>query len=219
MIRSEVAALDPDRLGEDAVQAARRLLGALLVREDGPEPIVARVVETEAYRQTDPASHSARGRTAANDAMFRAPGTAYVYRIYGMHWCLNVAVEPEGQGAAVLLRAARVLQGEQVVRSRRPAGARTADLLRGPGRLTAGLDVDGARHDGTDLSRPGAGLWLGVDGARLDAEVVSTPRVGVRLAADRPWRFHLAVPEASVYRRHPRAGPTPPEAGPRQPSD
>ncbi len=210
MSDSEVEVIDPGLLEADAPQAARHLLGALLVREDACEPVVVRIVETEAYRQQDPASHSARGRTAANDAMFRAPGTAYVYRIYGMHWCLNVTVEPEGRGAAVLLRAARVLCGEAVVRSRRPVGARSADLLRGPGRLTAGLDVDGARHDGADLLCAGSGLWLGHDGARLDAEVVTSPRVGVRRAADRPWRFHLAVAEASAYRRHPRAGPRPP---------
>ncbi len=210
MTLAEVDVLDPGLLAEEAPRAARHLLGALVVREATSETIVARIVETEAYRQTDPASHSARGRTAANDSMFRSPGTAYVYRIYGMHWCLNVAVEPEGQGAAVLLRAARVLYGEAVVRSRRPAGARTADLLRGPGRLTAGLDVDGPRHDASDLTRAGAGLWLGDDGVVHDAEGVCTPRVGVRRAADRLWRFHLAVAEASPYRRHPGAGPDEP---------
>lgn len=201
---------DRRRLEVPAPDAAVALLGALLVREE-PQgtTTVARVVETEAYREDDPASHSAAGRTARTAPMFERPGTAYVYRSYGLHWCLNVSVEDEGIGAAVLLRAAAVVSGIDRVRSRRPAARRDRDLLRGPGRLTAGLDVDGPRHDGSDLVLGTSGLRLADDGWRPEpGAVVAGGRVGVRHAPDRPWRYHVRdVDEVSSYRRHPAARP------------
>lgn len=201
-------ALDPDVLAGPSPTAAADLLGRLLVREEADGATsVARIVETEAYRQDDPASHSHRGRTPRTAPMFAGPGTAYVYRSYGVHWCLNVTVEAAGVGAAVLLRAAVLLAGHEHVRPRRPAARTDRDLLRGPGRLTAGLDVDGFRHDGGDLLQGVAGLRLADDGWRPSPDSVgTTPRVGVRLAADVPWRFRLAdEPTVSAYRPHPRA--------------
>jgi DNA-3-methyladenine glycosylase len=201
-------ALDRDALHDSAPQAARRLLGCLLVRTEADgSATVARIVETEAYHQDDPASHSHRGRTPRTAPMFAGPGTAYVYRSYGVHWCLNVAVEPEGVGAAVLVRAATLLTGHAHVRPRRSTARRDRDLLRGPGRLTAGLDIDAPRHDAGDLLEEVAGLRLADDGWRPEPErIVTSPRVGVRLAAERPWRFHLdAEPTVSPYRPHPRA--------------
>ncbi len=183
---------------------ARTLLGALLVRRLPDGLVVARIVETEAYDADDPASHSARGRTAANAAMFAPAGTAYVYRSYGVHWCLNVSVGAPGVGSAVLVRAAEVLRGVEVVRRNRPTARADRDLLRGPGRLTLGLDVDRPRHDGVDLLCPDGELRLEA-GPAPSGPVHAGPRVGVRLAADRPWRFHLDVPEVSPYRRSPRA--------------
>jgi DNA-3-methyladenine glycosylase len=195
-----------------APAAAAALLGALLVREepDGTRTI-ARIVETEAYREDDPASHSVR-RTARTEPMFWRPGTAYVYRSYGVHWCVNVTVEGEGCGAAALLRAATLVTGHAAVRRRRPGVVSDRELLRGPGRLTAGLDLDAPRHDRGDLVTGVAGLTLATDGWRASTDlVVAGPRVGIRHAADRPWRFHLRdVPEVSDYRRSPRAGPPPP---------
>jgi DNA-3-methyladenine glycosylase len=200
--------LDAGLLAARAEAAAPALLGKLLVRteEDGAE-VVARIVETEAYREDDPASHSHAGPTPRTRPMFDGPGTSYVYRSYGVHWCLNVAAEPEGVGAAVLLRAARLLRGHEVVRPRRPAARRDVELLRGPGRLTQALDVDGPRHDHGDLLTGVAGLRLADDGLRCAHTAVLTGgRVGVRLAADVPWRFRLrGVPEVSPYRSHPRA--------------
>ena len=203
-------AVGRDELTVPGPEAARRLLGRLLLRTeaDGSETI-ARIVETEAYHQQDPASHSHRGQTPRTAPMFAAAGTAYVYRSYGIHWCCNVSVEPEGVGAAVLVRAAAVLAGHDRVRARRDTAHRDRDLLRGPGRLCAGLDVDGPRHDGGDLVAGVAGLRLADDGWRPDAaDIAATPRVGVRLAPDVCWRFHLAdEPTVSPYRRHPRAEP------------
>ena len=139
--------------------------------------------------------------------MFAAAGTAYVYRSYGIHWLLNVSVEPAGSGAAVLLRAAQVLTGEEVVRPRRPTARRDGDLLRGPAVLTAGLEVTGTDDDGRDLLVEGPRVWLASDGWRPAAAAVAAgPRVGISRAADVPWRFHLeGASSVSRYRRSPRA--------------
>jgi DNA-3-methyladenine glycosylase len=211
-LAGELRPLDRGDLAVAAPDAAVVLLGKLLVRDepDGAQTVV-RIVETEAYRQDDPASHSVR-RTVRTEPMFWQPGTAYVYRSYGSHWCLNVTAEQTGVGAAVLLRAARIVTGRTAIRTRRPRGIADRDLLRGPGRLTAGLDLDAVRHDRGDLITGVAGLALADDGWRPDARlVVAGPRVGIRLAADRPWRFHLdGVAEVSPYRRSGRAPARPP---------
>lgn len=201
-----------ERLAVPAPEAAVALLGCLLVRtEDDGSDTLARIVETEAYRQDDPASHSYAGRTRRTEPMFGPPGTSYVYRSYGVHWCLNVAVEEEGVGAAVLLRAARVLTNHDLVRARRPTARTDRELLRGPGRLAAGLDLDAARHDGGDLIAGVAGLRLAADGPTVAAaELLVGPRTGIRQAPDKPWRFAVAAaPEVSPYRRHPRADERP----------
>ena len=190
-----------------AVDVAPAVLGLLLVREeeDGPDTVV-RVVETEAYRETDPASHSYRGRTPRVVTMFGPPGHAYVYFTYGMHHCMNVSCEPDGVGAAVLFRAAVVLAGGDAVRARRGPKPADRDLLAGPARLTQGLGVD-RDWDGIDLCDPTSRLHLATDGWRpAPHDVVTGPRVGVREAADVAWRFHLrGVREVSRYSRHPRA--------------
>jgi DNA-3-methyladenine glycosylase len=206
----QVRPFERARLDRPAPEAAIELLGALILRQEPDGSLtMARIVETEAYREEDPASHSHVGRTPRTEPMFRRAGTAYVYRSYGIHWCLNVSAEQEGIGAAVLLRAAAVVAGTAAVRRRRPAATRDRALLRGPGNLTSGLDVDAERHDRGDLIEGVAGLRLADDGWEVDPGAVQTTgRVGVRLAADLPWRFHLAVPEVSSYRRSPRAAPT-----------
>lgn len=212
---------DRQRLAVHAPEAAIALLGAVLVRQDpvhdpggGPGPgdhgrVLARVVETEAYRQDDPASHSHAKRTTRSEPMFWRPGTSYVYRSYGVHWCINVTAEPAGIGAAVLLRAAVVIAGHEAVAARRPANARSHEWLRGPGRLTRGLDLDAPRHDRGDVIDGVAGFRLATDDWRAAPDdVVAGPRVGVRLAPDVPWRFHIdGVREVSPYRRSPRAAP------------
>ena len=199
--------LDRDLLRDDAATVAPRLLGALLVRqEDNGSDTVVRVVETEAYREPDPASHSHRGRTPRVEVMFGRPGHAYVYFTYGMHWCVNVSCEPEDVGAAVLLRAGIVLTNHDLVRARRGPKHRERDLVAGPARLTQALGVDGA-WDGIDLLDPESPLRLETDGAQVPPDaIVAGPRVGVRQAADVPWRFVIAdVPEVSRYSRHPKA--------------
>jgi DNA-3-methyladenine glycosylase len=207
-LRGRLGTFDRDRLRVPAPDAAVALLGALLVRDepDGTRTVV-RVVETEAYRQDDPASHSFVGRTARTAPMFGPAGTSYVYRSYGIHWCCNVTVEDEGVGAAVLLRAAVALTNRDHLHLRRSSARHHRDLLRGPGRLAAALDLDGPRHTGGDLIEGVGGLRLGADGWRPTPQMVASgPRTGIRLAVDVPWRFHLVgVPEVSPYRRHPGA--------------
>jgi DNA-3-methyladenine glycosylase len=196
-----------DVLLRSAEQVAPRLLGASVTSELRGDVVVVRVVEVEAYagEGADPASHAHRGRTARNASMFERAGTAYVYFTYGMHWCLNVAVGPAGEGSAVLLRAAAIVEGVTVARQRRTAASgRTPadrDLARGPARLCQALGVTGAQ-DGLDLLDPGSPLRLVVAAEPASPDAVAHgPRVGVRQAADRPWRFWLhSRPEVSAYR-------------------
>ena len=174
-----------------AERIAVDLLGCWIVSEVGGDLCVAEVVETEAYTgPEDDASHAAArtGRTARNAAMFGRPGTAYIYRIYGLHWCLNAVTGPSGFPAAVLLRAARPVQGASVMWSRR-GDVSERDLLRGPGRLAQGLGLD-ASLNGDSLT--GGGLRI-VRGTRVDPrEVRRGPRIGIRRAADHPLRFWVA---------------------------
>jgi DNA-3-methyladenine glycosylase len=170
---------------------ARELLGALLVSEVGGERCLCEIVETEAYvGPEDDASHAAArfGRTARNDAMFGPAGTAYVYLIYGVHWCLNVVTGVEGFGAAVLLRAARPIEGGEAMRARRP-GRPDRDLLRGPGNLARALGVDAALNRHPMNAPP---LWIAPGRTVSDTEVAIGPRIGITRAADWPLRFWVA---------------------------
>jgi DNA-3-methyladenine glycosylase len=168
----------------DALDLAPRLLGRLLVREVDGSLLVGRIVETEAYRPDDPASHSYGGPRRANRTMFGPPGHAYVYVSHGIHHCMNTVARPP---SAVLIRALEPLDGlEEMARRRGLAEARL--LCAGPGRLSQALDITLA-DDGLDLTL-GRGLWI-APGRPSRAPVV-TPRVGINVAVEQPWRFVLA---------------------------
>jgi DNA-3-methyladenine glycosylase len=144
-----------------------------------------RIVEVEAYDADDPASHGYRGLTARNGAMFGPPGHAYVYRSYGVHWCLNLVCGPEGRAEAVLVRALEPLAGLDEMRTRRGLDADRL-LCAGPGRLCQALGV-GGEHDGLPLDRPPFEL-VAADGV---VEVARGPRVGISRATEHPWRYGI----------------------------
>ena len=141
------------------------------------------IVEVEAYHQTDPAAHSFNGRTERNAVMFGPPGYAYVYRSYGIHWCLNFVCEPEGMASAVLIRALAPTGGLLAMRRRR--GVKDERLLcSGPGRVCQALGITGA-HNGLALNQPPFELR----GAKAEFETAIGPRIGITKAADVPWRY------------------------------
>jgi len=184
---AQVRPLARTRVPRDTVALARYLLGKVLVRELAGVRVLARIVETEAYLVGDPACHAYRGLTPRNRSLFLDVGHAYVYLCYGNSYLLNVAGERAGTGAGVLLRALEPICGLERLRAARPRVA-PRDLLRGPGRLTAALDID-RRHDGIDLLQPGE-LWIGGDGRRR-SEVGESVRIGLTRGADARLRFYL----------------------------
>jgi len=163
-------------------EVAPELVGATLLFDGVGGPIV----EVEAYHYEDPAAHGYRGRTARNASMFGPPGHAYVYRSYGIHWCLNFVCEGEGRASAVLIRALEPLAGLDVMRARR--GVDDARLLcSGPGRLCQALAIT-REHDGLPLDRAPFELRF----RTLPVELATGLRIGLTKAADRPWRYGLA---------------------------
>ena len=179
-------------LARPAPVVARELLGRLLVsRTEGP-PLLARIVECEAYQEDDPASHSFRGRTARTDVMFGPPGHLYVYFTYGMHFCMNVVTGRAGEGSAVLLRAAEPLDGQDLMAEARgllsPYDPRL--LCSGPARLTQSFGVT-REANGIDLLGD-ASFALASGTPVPDAEVGVSARVGIRVGRERPWRFFVA---------------------------
>ena len=187
-----------DDLAGDAVSTARRLLGTLIVRNDGSQRLVVRIVETEAYAgPTDRASHARAGRTPRTAVMFGPPGHAYVYLVYGMHHCLNVVCGPDGEAAAVLIRAVEPLTGLTRMRERRgQSDGPAARLAAGPARTCQALGID-RTLSGVDLITDER-LWLATDPTAPSAapDIIDGRRIGVAYAgpewAERPWRFGLA---------------------------
>ena len=183
--------LDRDVYDRPALDVARDLIGKVLVRPSAEGTVAGRIVETEAYvGPEDRASHASRGRTARNAVMFGPPGHAYVYLVYGMHWCLNLVTGPEGTPAAVLLRAVEPLGGIELMRARRPKARRDVQLTSGPARLSQAFAVDGGQ-DGADLCSPDAALYV-EDRGLSSGTIVAAPRVGVDYAGEwaaKPFRF------------------------------
>jgi DNA-3-methyladenine glycosylase len=184
----------PTRLGEhffgrDTLTVARELLGKILVvRPKGRDSgmTVARIVETEAYLQDDPASHSCRGKTPRSEIMFGPPGRVYVYFIYGMYQMLNFVTESDGIAGAVLIRAVEPIFGEELMRKRR-RGAK--ELTSGPGKLCQAMGIKGS-HNGEDLAGGIFSVWDDIHAPNPLVRV--SPRVGISKAETKLWRYYIA---------------------------
>lgn len=186
--------IDRELLARPALEAAPVLLGATLLSTVGGSEVLVRITEVEAYEGAlDAASHAFRGRTKRNAVMFGRAGHLYCYFVYGMHWCANVTCGQPGTAAAVLLRAAEVIDGEPVAQARtlaRTPGSRLspAKLASGPARLARVLGLTGERT-GLDLLDARSPVQL--TGLGPPADYLTGPRVGVAAAAEHPWRFWL----------------------------
>lgn len=174
-------------LETDASVAARRLLGSLIERELDGVTLRLRIIETEAYDQTDAASHSYNGRTPRIETMFGPAGHAYVYFTYGMHYCCNIVVGESDYGAAVLLRAVEPLNDEVVLEKRR-SGKVGVELTNGPAKLCQALGID-LNMNGHDLSWPPFKLIIQPN--IPDSNVTTTTRIGISKAKDVQWRFYI----------------------------
>jgi len=178
---------DPRLVGPD-------LLGKLLVRRHHSRLLVGRIVEVEAYLGSDdPAAHAYAGRTARNAVLFGPPGYAYVYFIYGNHYCLNVSCLPDGTPGGILFRALEPVEGSEEMFRLRAIGA-PADLRRltsGPGRLAAALAITRQRDNGKDLTARESDLYIAEDGSP-PPRVLMTKRVGISRATEMPLRYIVA---------------------------
>ena len=177
---------DPRRVGPE-------LIGKILVRREGKKLLTARIVEVEAYLgQDDPAAHSAAGRTLRNSVLFGPPGRAYVYFIYGNHFCLNVTCLPDGEAGGILFRALEPLSGmDDMAKLRgivinRPRDLR--NLTSGPGRMAEAFGITRVRDNEKDLTDPASDLYIAGDNSPRP-RVVSTIRIGITKAADLPLRY------------------------------
>ncbi len=170
----------------DTREVARDLLGAVLLHRVDGQRVSGRIVEVEAYRTTDDqAAHAHAGHTPRNAPMWEAPGHAYVYLTYGIHWLLNVVCEPEGVPAAVLIRALEPMEGQDVIAARR-AGRLFLAWTSGPGKLTQALGITGA-HNRLDLTAPQSALWIEAGDPVPDAQVCTGPRIGLGKHVCEPW--------------------------------
>jgi DNA-3-methyladenine glycosylase len=186
--------LKPDRfiqnlLKKPAVQAAPLLLGCQISRRLPEGEVRLKIVETEAYHQSDPASHSFSGKTARTWPMFEAGGRIYVYFIYGVHYCLNIVTGPEGVGEAVLLRAAEPLTGIEIMKQNRGV-ADIHKLANGPGKLTQAMGIFDTQLSGEILNK--SSIWLEAPTKPISPDqILTSARVGITKAAAAQMRFLL----------------------------
>jgi DNA-3-methyladenine glycosylase len=211
-----------DFFARPSVPVAPDLLGCVLEHQTEAGLVAVELTEVEAYAgASDPASHAYRGKTARNAVMFGPPGHAYVYFTYGMHFCVNLVCLGNGSASAVLLRAGRIIAGEELARARRTHSQAVVpfrDLARGPARLCQALDIDRSL-DGADVCVPDSPLRISWPDAGTTArsaavlargddppkppreKILSGPRVGISVAAEVPWRFWIeGEPTVSAYR-------------------
>jgi DNA-3-methyladenine glycosylase len=178
-----------DVLAKTALEAAPLLLGCELVRTTTAGDIRLKIVETEAYHQDDPASHTYRGLTKRTAPMFMPGGHLYVYFTYGMHYCVNIVTGQEGIGEAVLLRAGEPLEGMELMSHNRGI-QNMLQLANGPGKLTQALGIKDINLSGQKLGKNSLQLLPPRTAISTD-EIIASPRIGIRHATEVPWRFYL----------------------------
>ena len=199
---SPIVYLKADFFDRDPRRVSRALLGKLLVRKLPDEILAGRIVETEAYLgENDEAAHAAAGHTPRNSVIFGPAGFAYVYFIYGMHYCLNVSCMPEGSAGCVLIRALEPVTGiEHMARLRQihlPKDLRQSQvsalkkISSGPGRLAEALDITREKDNGKNLTSAKSDLRIADDGYRV-RKIVVTSRIGIVKSADNPLRYYIA---------------------------
>jgi DNA-3-methyladenine glycosylase len=178
-----------DFLNGRAVDVAKALLGCTVVGGVSGEIVVAKIVETEAYDQTDAASHSYNGVTPRTEIMFGPAGHLYVYFTYGMHYCCNVVVGENGYGAAVLIRAVEPLEGKTIMAERRHQPINSPNLTNGPAKFAQAFGINKSMN-GHNLLYPPLALIPKI--ALSPDEIILTTRIGISKAKDLPWRFVIA---------------------------
>lgn len=178
-----------DWFGGAAPTLAPQLLNKVLVSRVDGTTVTGRIVEVEAYTESDPASHTFGGRTDRNSAMFGRAGHLYVYLSYGIHVCGNVVCGPVGSGQAVLVRAVIPLDGIETMRTRR-VGRPDRELVNGPGKVGQAFGFD-LSHDGLDLTRRSSLIRIIDDGVLPPSTPVVGPRIGLTKAVDTEWRFRV----------------------------
>lgn len=188
--------MPPSFYNRDPRQVGRELLGKVLVRRQSGGRMSARIVEVEAYLgEGDLAAHAAAGRTARNSVLFGPPGHAYIYFIYGNHFCLNISCLPDGVPGCVLVRALEPLSGADAMARARGLVLKGKSHLRlltsGPGRLTEAFGITRERDNAKDLTEAGSDLFVSEDGFRPD-NILTTVRIGIRKAAQLPLRYVIA---------------------------
>lgn len=176
-------------LQKETLQLAKDLIGCILVHESSEGKTAGVIIETEAYLSSnDPACHASRGKTKRNEAMFENPGSAYVYLIYGNHFCFNVVTNEKGIGEAVLIRALEPIKGIELMKKRRSPKEKLEELASGPGKLCKAMGITKA-HDKTSLLRPPLYLIYGKNFS--EEEISKSKRIGISKAKDKPWRFFV----------------------------
>lgn len=170
---------------QDTLEAAKAVLGKVLVHQTESGVLSGRIVETEAYLYNDPACHASRGITRRNEVMFGEPGRAYIYFTYGFHYCLNFVTQPKGTPEAILIRALEPIDGIDIMmRNRGKDGIH--NLCSGPGKLTQAMGIDKLLNDEDLLSDK---LYV-LDDSDDPGEIIARPRIGIKEAADELWRFY-----------------------------
>tara|TARA_B100000315_G_scaffold259259_1_gene314559 strand:- start:7775 stop:8368 length:594 start_codon:yes stop_codon:yes gene_type:complete len=173
----------------ETADVAKALLGKVVIHESDSQLLSGRIVEVEAYGgKEDPASHAHRNKTSRNSVMFGRPGCAYIYFIYGTHYCLNVVAHDVGVPGAALIRALEPLDGIALMKKNRGIQD-TRQLMAGPGRLTKALNI-GIKMSGVDLTRSRK-LLITEDKSYKEINIDSSPRIGIRVGMDRAWRFNV----------------------------